>query len=68
MLEVLRELLESDDFQPFRVVLINGRQYDITSPDSIVLYENHAYLAERAGDWVLFRLASIVSYESLVDF
>ena len=67
MLQKINALLDQDPFLPFRIVLINGRQYEVTSPLALVPSERLAYLAERGGDWVYFRIDFVCSLESLVD-
>lgn len=70
MLEELKNLLRKADFEPFRLVLLNGQQFDVDNPTMLVIYEyaRYAFFAERAGQWAMFPLSAICTLQSLIDF
>jgi hypothetical protein len=42
MLELLRQLLRQKPFRPIRVVMRDGKRYDITDPEKVAVTETRA--------------------------
>lgn len=66
MLENIRELLDRDPFQPFRIVLTNGDRYDVTDPHLVALGEALIFYAFPRSDRLAnLRLSQIAALETL---
>ena len=62
----IRELLERDPFQPFRLVLSSGRRYDVVDPQMTVLLKSEIFIAFPDGERSsLIPLLPITSVETL---
>ena len=48
--ENIRELLDRDPFQPFRLVLSSGRHYDVVDPQMTVLLKSEICIAFPDGE------------------
>jgi hypothetical protein len=65
MREHLLELLQRDPFTPFRVVLTNGKEYEIKNPHLIALGETEMTIYVPKSDrWAMLRLNQVASLES----
>lgn len=62
----LRELLNRDPFEPFRVHLTSGTSYDIRDPNSMAVGKNRAFVffTDRDG-WAFMSYLHVAAVESL---
>lgn len=66
MLKTLREMLDHDPFQPFRIVLTSGDRYVVSDPSLAVPMQSQLFLAEpRSDSFHLLRLNQIAAIEVL---
>ena len=66
MLDNIRELLQSEPFEPFTIVLTNGDRYDVQHPELIVVMESQVFFAyPRSNKWALLRVNQIAAVEVL---
>lgn len=62
----VRELLERQPFQPFRLIMSSGRTYDITNPGLAVVLKSDVFVALDDGDrWVLAPLLHVFGIEAI---
>ncbi len=66
--ETIRDLLERDPFQPFRVRASSGATYDVRSPGLVVLLKSEIFIAEpRSDHFVLVPLLHVAGVERIGD-
>jgi len=62
----LRELLNRDPFEPFRVRLTSGDSYDMVDPNSVAVGRNRVFVFFTDRDaWAFFAYLHIAAVESL---
>ncbi len=65
MLDSIRELLERQPFQPFRIVLTSGHKHQVKHPDLLVVMQTQLFLAEPKSDrFHLLRSNQIAAVEA----
>jgi hypothetical protein len=62
----LRELLDHEPFEPFRVRLVNGDYHDIFYPQNVALLRFAVYLPQPDQNWVIFPINKIADIKSLI--
>jgi hypothetical protein len=68
MVEKLKELLDSDPFVPFRIVLTSGGGYEVISPYQVALGETRLdYFFPRSDRSAMLRLNQVVAFETLEE-
>lgn len=66
MIQLLRELLHREPFQPFRIVTTSGDKYDVTLPDLVAIGESMLFCFHPKSDrFAHIRLNQVVAVESL---
>lgn len=66
MVESIHEMLHAQPFQPFRIVLTSGSQYDVRFPDLVVpLQTQIIYCYPKSDRFALLRLNQIAAVEML---
>jgi hypothetical protein len=64
--EELRELLDRDPFQPFRVRLTSGDAYEIRNPGLAMVMKSRLFIAAPHSDrWTLVPFLHIAAIETL---
>ncbi len=67
MLEDLKQLLATDPFQPFRIVMASGKEYIVTSPYQVALGKSQInFYQAGSDDWSVLRLNQVVSFDVFV--
>jgi hypothetical protein len=62
----IREVLNRDPFQPFRIILTSGDRFNVTDPSLAVMMESQVFLAEpRSDHFHILRPNQIAAIESL---
>lgn len=68
MTEKLKELLDADPFEPFRIVVTSGGAYDVTSPYQVAVGETRLdYFYPRSDRSAMVRLNQVVAFETLEE-
>jgi hypothetical protein len=66
MLETLRELLDRDPFEPFRIMLTSGHAYEVSNPHLVALGQTQLTLySPRSDKYAVLRLNQIAAFESI---
>ena len=66
MVEQIKELLDHDPFQPFRIFLTSGQHYDISDPHLIAVAQSQIIYCFPSSDKIAYlRLNQIASCETL---
>ena len=66
MLNDLKELIRSDPFVPFRIVLTSGTSYDVTSPYQIAIGQTQLdYYCPKSDRKAIVRQNQIAAFETL---
>ena len=64
--ETIRNLLERDPFQPFRIRASSGAAYDVRSPGLVVLLRSQVFIAEPRSDrFVVVPLLHVAGVEPI---
>jgi len=63
----IRELLQRDPFEPFRIKLTNGDAYNIVDPNSVALGRRRLFVAfsDDADRWAVCSYLHVAAIESL---
>jgi len=62
----LRELLDREPFEPFRLILTSGTSYDIRSPGLVVAMKRQAFIAFSGGDrWTFCPYLHVAAVEAI---
>jgi len=62
----LREFLNRDPFEPFRILLTSGDRYDIIDPISVAVGKNRAFAFFTDRDaWTFFAYLHVAAVEGL---
>ena len=65
----LQKLMFKEPFEPFRIKLVNGDQFDVADPMTLAFQGTSVWMGFRDGHWLVFPLDKVNSFESLVaDF
>ena len=65
MIQIIRDMLHRDPFQPFRIITTSGDRYDITNPDLVAIGESVLfYCFPRSDRFIHIRHNQIVSVEA----
>jgi hypothetical protein len=68
MLKNLKEMLDTEPFVPFRIVVTSGGSYDVHSPYQVAVGETRLdYFFPRSDRDATVRLNQIVAFEALED-
>jgi len=54
MIETIRDLLERDPFQPFRIVISSGDRYDVTNPHLVAIGQTQIFYCYPQSDRISF--------------
>ncbi len=66
MLEQIKEHLDRDPFQPFRIITTSGDRYDVLEPHELAIAETYLfYCFPRSDRSAHIRMNQIVALESL---
>lgn len=66
MLEDLKELLKSEPFVPFRIVVTSGSGYEVTSPYQIAIGQTQLdYYFPKSDRKAVLRQNQIVAFETM---
>ena len=66
MIEDLKELLRTEPFVPFRIVLTSGSAYEIRSPYQIAIGQTQMdYYYPRSDRKAILRLNQVAAFETL---
>ncbi len=66
MIKQLHELLDSEPFVPFRIVLTSGKEYPISNPHLVAFGESQITVYTPKSDhWAILRLNQIASVETV---
>jgi hypothetical protein len=66
MIDQLREYLDREPFQPFRIVTSSGDKYEVLNPHGIALAQTYLFYAyPRSDRSAHIRLSQIVALKSL---
>lgn len=66
MADELTELLERDEFEPFRLRLTSGDAYEIHTPRSVAMMRNRFFLALPDGErWEFIPFLHVAAIESI---
>ncbi|MBC7785471.1 MAG: hypothetical protein H7144_16685 [Burkholderiales bacterium] len=64
-IETLKELLSAEPFQPLRIIMASGKEYDVTNPGLVHMQKSQAFLFYPKSDrFALIRFSQITSVES----
>ncbi len=64
----IRERLQREPFQTFRVSLTSGRHHDVVNPDLVVLMKSQVFIAFSDRDrWVIVPYLHIALVEAVVN-
>ncbi len=50
MLDTIRQLLDREPFQPFRIVLTSGDRYEVPDPHLVAILESQVFYAHPESD------------------
>jgi hypothetical protein len=65
MIEALKELLEHEPFQPFRIVLTSGTSYRVTNPHLVAWGQTQLTVYQPKSDkFAMLRLNQIAALEA----
>jgi hypothetical protein len=65
MREHLLELLKTDPFSPFKVVLTSGKEYEIGNPQLVAVGETEMTIYVPKSDrWAMLRMNQVASLEA----
>ena len=65
MINEIRELMNKEPFEPFRIVLTSGDKIQIDNPDNLAIGESRiGYFPPRSNHWVMVRINQITMLES----
>jgi hypothetical protein len=68
MIEKLKEMLDSEPFVPFRIVVKSGGAYEVLSPYQVAVGETRLdYFFPRSDRDATVRLSQIVAFEALEE-
>ena len=66
MIEDLKELLDRQPFEPFRIVTTSGDTYDVASPYDGALMDDRIFYAFPGGaTWVFICMSQITALEAV---
>ena len=66
MRDELKQHLDQEPFQPFRMVLTSGRSHDVTNPDLVALGESSIHvLVPQSDQYAILGLNQVASIGSL---
>ncbi len=65
MIQELRDLLDKEPFEPFRIVTSSGDKYDVENPHNVAFGESRIGLfPPHTNRWIVIRLNQITAFES----
>lgn len=65
----LRQLVDREPFEPFRIRLVNGDVHDIFHPQNVAVQKTLIHVSPPDQNWFIFPINKIASVESLfADF
>jgi hypothetical protein len=68
MIDQIREHLDREPFQPFRIVVSSGDRYDVVEPHAVAIAQSYLfYCFPRSDRSAHIRLNQVVAMESLPD-
>lgn len=66
--ELIREFLEREPFQPFRIRASSGVGYDVASPQLVVLLRSQVFIAEpRSDHFAVIPLLHVAGVEAIAN-
>lgn len=66
MLEKIREMLDSDPFRPFRIIMTSGDRYEVSNPHLLAIGQTEIFYCYPQSDQVAFiRINQIVCVQSI---
>jgi hypothetical protein len=66
MIEKIREMLDSDPFRAFRIIMTSGDRYEVTNPHLLALGQTEIFYCYPKSDRIAFiRINQIVCVESI---
>ncbi len=66
MIEQLKELLDREPFQPFRIILSNGDHYDVVDPHLLALGQSQiVFCFPRSDRLAYLRMNQIAAMETM---
>lgn len=65
MIEALKELLDKDPFQPFRIVTSSGDKYEITNPHLVAIGKDTTFVFDPQDHFWFIRNNQITAVESV---
>lgn len=60
----LKELLDNEPFEPFRIRMTDGEAYDVVNPDLCVAMESKLFLALPKDRWKFLSYVNMTSVEN----
>ena len=64
----IQELLDKEPFEPFRIHLSDGRRYDITNPNLVVVMESQLFVAfPNSNRWTFISFRNITSVDDVLS-
>jgi hypothetical protein len=60
----IRELLEKEPFEPFRILMSDGKTYDVTNPSMAVAMIGNFFIALPRGRWKLLAYNNMSGVEN----
>ena len=64
--DALRNLIDADPFEPFRIKLVNGDWFDVFDPNTAAVQQVAVYIASHDQNWAVIPIDKINSIESLM--
>jgi hypothetical protein len=61
MLDTIRQLLDREPFQPFRIVLTSGDRYEVSDPHLVAILESQVFYAHPKSDRFSFIRANQIA-------
>jgi len=66
MIDELKELLDKEPFESFRIISTSGDRYTIENPHNVALGESRiGIFPPRTNRWIVLRLNQITALESI---
>ena len=66
VLKDIKDLLDKQSFEPFRVVTASGDKYEVKNPHNVALLDGRIFYAyPDGGKWVFIRTQNITSIETV---
>ena len=66
--ENIRELLERDQFLPFRLAITSGKTYEVVSPNNAMLLKSEVFVVFADGEhWAHVPFLHIASIETMAN-